>query len=201
MKKLLPLFILILGTQLNAKDIPNIVIFGDSLSAGYGIDIEQSWVSLLQTKLTNNNYNYKVINASISGETTEGGKNRIKNILNNFQPNLIIIELGGNDGLRGFPPNLIKNNLKEIIQASRLKNTSIILLGIRIPPNYGVRYTKAFENVYSDLATELDIPWVEFFMKDVALVKELMQEDQIHPNAEAQPILLGNVWPIIMKTL
>ncbi len=201
MKKLLPLFILILGTQLNAKDIPNIVIFGDSLSAGYGIDIEQSWVSLLQTKLTNNNYNYKVINASISGETTEGGKNRIKNILNNFQPNLIIIELGGNDGLRGFPPNLIKNNLKEIIQASRLKNTSIILLGIRIPPNYGVRYTKAFENVYSDLATELDIPWVEFFMKDVALVKELMQEDQIHPNAEAQPILLENVWPIIMKTL
>ena len=198
---MLPVFLLLLGTNVPATNLPTILIFGDSLSAGYGIDIDQSWVALLQSKLKAQGYEYRVINASISGETTEGGSARINAALKNFNPDLVILELGGNDGLRGFPPPVIKKNLRRIIQAVRSSGASVVLLGIRIPPNYGPRYTQAFESIYRDLATELKIPWIEFFMKDVALDETLMQGDQIHPNVEAQPILLNNAWPIISETL
>ena len=198
---MLPVFLLLLGTNLPATNLPIVLIFGDSLSAGYGIDLDQSWTTLLQSKLKAQGYEYHVINASISGETTEGGRARINAALENFHPAVVILELGGNDGLRGFPPPIIKKNLQEIIQATRSSGASIVLLGIRIPPNYGPRYTQAFENVYRELATELNIPWIEFFMKDVALDETLMQEDRIHPNTKAQPILLNNAWPIISATL
>jgi len=177
------------------------MVFGDSLSAGYGIDVDQSWTSLLQSRLQAEGYEHRVINASISGETTEGGKTRIPSALENFAPDLVILELGGNDGLRGFPPDVMKNNLRNIIETTRASGAAVVLLGIRIPTNYGPRYTDAFEGVYRDLAAELDVPWIEFFMENVALDESLMQDDGIHPNAEAQPILLDNAWPIIEATL
>ena len=198
---MLPVFLLLLSTNLPATNLPIVLIFGDSLSAGYGIDLDQSWTTLLQSKLKAQGYEYHVINASISGETTEGGRARINAALENFHPDVVILELGGNDGLRGFPPPIIKKNLQGIIKATRSSGASVVLLGIRIPPNYGPRYTQAFENVYRELATELNIPWIEFFMKDVALDETLMQEDRIHPNSKAQPILLDNAWPIISETL
>jgi len=156
---------------------------------------------LLQTRLERQGYEHRVINASISGETTEGGAARIERALGNFNPALIILELGGNDGLRGFPANRMKGNLDKIISSSKSSGAAVVLLGIRIPPNYGRRYTAAFENVYRELASEYEVPWIEFFMADVVLNEELMQDDGIHPNAAAQPILLDNVWPVILESL
>lgn len=185
----------------HAASVPTVLVFGDSLSAGYGIDVDQSWTALLQSRLQAQGYEHRVINASISGETTEGGKTRIIAALDNFNPELLILELGGNDGLRGFPPQVMKDNLRTIIETAENGGTSVVLLGIRIPPNYGQRYTQAFEGVYRELAEELDVRWIEFFMEGVALNDELMQDDGIHPNAEAQPVLLDNAWPIIREAL
>ena len=180
---------------------PTVIVFGDSLSAGFGIDVDQSWTALLQSRLEKLGYEHRVVNASISGETTEGGAARIESTLSNFSPDLIILELGGNDGLRGFPPERIKDNLTRITEQSKASGAAVVLLGIRIPTNYGPRYTAAFEAVYRQVAEDLDIKWIEFFMEGVALNDELLQADRIHPNAEAQPILLDNAWPIISATL
>ena len=180
---------------------PTVLIFGDSLSAGYGIDVDQSWATLLQSRLESVGYEHRVVNASISGETTEGGAARIDSALSEFSPELIILELGGNDGLRGFPPQRMKGNLEKIVARAKASGASVVLLGIRIPTNYGTRYTQAFEAVYRDVANDFDIEWIEFFMEGVALNDELLQEDRIHPNAAAQPILLDNAWPIISGTL
>ena len=180
---------------------PTVLIFGDSLSAGYGIDVDQSWVALLQTRLEETGYEHRVVNASISGETTEGGAARIDNAIGRFAPELIILELGGNDGLRGFPPARIKSNLETISRRARDSGARVVLLGIRIPTNYGTRYTSAFEAVYAEVAEDLGIEWMEFFMEGVALNEALLQEDRIHPNAEAQPLLLDNAWPVIRATL
>ena len=177
------------------------LIFGDSLSAGYGIDVDQSWAALLQARLEQQGYEHHVVNASISGETTEGGAARIDAALQTFSPELVILELGGNDGLRGFPPQRMKGNLVHIITRTKASGAAIVLLGIRIPSNYGRRYTKAFEAVYRDIAEEHGIKWIEFFMDGVVTNEELMQPDRIHPTAEAQPILLDNAWSIIIATL
>ena len=185
----------------HAADVPTVLILGDSLSAGYGIDVDQSWAALLQSRLREQGYEHRVVNASISGETTEGGKTRIGATLENFEPDLVILELGGNDGLRGFPPQIMKDNLRIIIETSRASGASVVLLGIRIPTNYGTRYSAAFEGVYRELAVELGVPWIEFFMDGVALNEDLMQDDGIHPNADAQPLLLDNAWPIISEAL
>jgi acyl-CoA thioesterase-1 len=201
MRVFLTLFLIIAATTAQAANSPTVVVFGDSLSAGYGIDVDQSWVALLQTRLSTQGYEHRVINASISGETTEGGKTRIRSALERFGPDLIILELGGNDGLRGFPPEIMKENLRAIIETSKQTSAAVVLLGIRIPTNYGPRYTQAFEGVYRELAAELSVPWIEFFMEGIALNDELMQDDGIHPNAEAQTILLENAWPIIHKAL
>jgi len=180
---------------------PTVLVFGDSLSAGFGIDVDQSWTALLQSRLEKLGYEHRVVNASISGETTEGGAARIETALSTFSPDLIILELGGNDGLRGFPPERMKDNLTKIIERSKASGASVVLLGIRIPTNYGPRYTAAFEAVYRQVANDLDIKWIEFFMEGVAMNEELLQADRIHPNSEAQPILLENAWPIISATL
>ncbi len=184
-----------------SAESPTVLIFGDSLSAGYGIDVDQSWATLLQSRLESVGYEHRVVNASISGETTEGGAARIDSALSEFSPELIILELGGNDGLRGFPPQRMKGNLEKIVARAKASGASVVLLGIRIPTNYGTRYTQAFEAVYRDVANDFDIEWIEFFMEGVALNDELLQEDRIHPNAAAQPILLDNAWPIISATL
>lgn len=187
--------------QAHTVEAPTVLVFGDSLSAGYGIDVDRSWTALLQSRLEAQGYEHRVINASISGETTEGGKTRIGQALRNFAPDVVVLELGGNDGLRGFPPAVMKENLRNIIETSRSAGAEVVLLGIRIPPNYGSRYTEAFERVYKELADELDVPWIAFFMDGVALQDSLMQDDGIHPNEEAQPILLDNAWPVIRAAL
>lgn len=189
------------GPATGAEQPPTLLVFGDSLSAGYGIDVDRSWTSLLQSRLAAQGYEHRVVNASISGETTEGGATRIDAALENFEPEVVVIALGGNDGLRGFPPARMKSNLETMIRASLDSDAEVVLLGIRIPPNYGRRYTQAFEQVYRDLAKELELPWIEFFMEGVALNEALMQDDGIHPNAEAQPVLLDNAWPAISAAL
>jgi len=190
-----------MAANAQAADAPTVLIFGDSLSAGFGIDVDQSWATLLQQRLEEQGYEHRVVNASISGETTEGGAARIDSAIGTFSPDLIILELGGNDGLRGFPPARIRGNLETIARRARDSGASVVLLGIRIPTNYGARYTQAFEAVYAEVADQLGISWIEFFMEGVALNDELLQEDRIHPNVEAQPILLDNAWPIIRDTL
>jgi len=192
---------LFLCVPAHGKGDPTVLIFGDSLSAGYGIDVDQSWANLLQARLRALGYEHRVVNASISGETTEGGAARISKALERFKPALIILELGGNDGLRGFPPQRMRDNLEAIVAASKASGAAVVLLGIRIPLNYGPRYSGAFENAFREVAAEQDIPWIEFFMDGVAQDDSLMQADGIHPNAEAQPILLNNAWPIISASL
>ena len=192
---------MLLTANAGGAETPTVLVFGDSLSAGFGIDVDQSWTTLLQHRLDEQGYEHRVVNASISGETTEGGAARIESALDNFDPALIILQLGGNDGLRGFPPSRMKKNLDKIIRTSKDYGAAVVLLGIRIPMNYGQRYRNAFENVYREIAAELDVPWIEFFMEGVALNDNLMQSDGIHPNAAAQPILLDNVWSIISETL
>jgi acyl-CoA thioesterase-1 len=201
MRNLLTFLMLFAATAAQAATAPTVLVFGDSLSAGYGIDVDQSWPALLQSRLESQGYEHRVINASISGETTEGGVTRIARALENFGPELVILELGGNDGLRGFPPDRMKANLQTIIETTKASGAAVIMLGIRIPTNYGSRYTGAFENVYRELADQLSVLWIEFFMEGIALNEELMQEDGIHPNASAQSILLDNAWPIIRQAL
>ena len=201
MRKLLTLVVLLVSAAAHADDAPTVLVFGDSLSAGFGIEVDQSWATLLQRRLENQGYEHRVVNASISGETTEGGATQIDSAIEAFAPELIILELGGNDGLRGFPPARIKENVRAIARRAQDSGAGVVLLGIRIPTNYGVRYTQAFEAVYAEVAEELDIGWIEFFMEGVALNDELLQEDRIHPNAAAQPILLDNAWPVIRATL
>ena len=201
MRRFFSFGLLLAATALAAAGRPTVLVFGDSLSTGYGIDVDQSWTALLQARLESQGYEHRVVNASITGETTEGGAARIESALARFDPELVVLELGGNDGLRGFPPERIAANLRTVIETARASGADVVLLGIRIPPNYGPRYTQAFENVYRELANELDVPWIEFFMEGVALNEELMQDDGIHPNAEAQAILLDNAWPVIREAL
>ena len=177
------------------------LVVGDSLSAGYGIDVDQSWTALLQTRLQAEGYEHRVVNASIGGDTTESGAARIGLAIANFEPELVVLQLGGNDGLRGIPPERMKGNLESIIREAKDSGASVVLLGIRIPPNYGQRYIEEFERVFREIAEALDVPWIEFFMDGVALNSELMQSDGIHPNAAAQPLLLDNAWPIISEAL
>jgi len=193
--------LLLLCGLAHSADDSTVLIFGDSLSAGFGIDVDQSWVALLQARLDALGYEHRVVNASISGETTEGGVARIEQALKRFQPRLIILELGANDGLRGFPADRLRGNLEKIIVAAKDSGADVVLLGIRIPLNYGPRYTAAFENTFRDVAAQQEVPWIEFFMEGIALNEELMQEDGIHPNIEAQPLLLENAWPIISASL
>jgi acyl-CoA thioesterase-1 len=201
MRRLLTLILFLTAIPVGAEEAPTVLVFGDSLSAGFGIDVDQSWPTLLQSRLQDQGYEHRVVNASISGETTEGGAARIPSTLERFRPSVVILELGGNDGLRGFPPERMRGNLRTIIQTSKDSGAAVVLLGIRIPSNYGSRYTTAFETIFRELADELDVPWIEFFMDGIAMNEELMQEDGIHPNAEAQPILLDNAWPIIREAL
>jgi acyl-CoA thioesterase-1 len=201
MRRIFALCLLLISAPSIGSDSPTVLVFGDSLSAGYGIDVDQSWASLLQTRLQEQGYEHRVVNASISGDTTESGAARIGQAIATFSPELIILELGGNDGLRGIPPDRMRANLQSIIQTSTDSGAEVVLLGIKIPPNYGQRYIEEFEGVFRDVATDLDVPWIEFFMEGVALNEELMQDDGIHPNAAAQPILLNNAWPMIDSAL
>ena len=190
------MLLLVTSAQSFANEAPTVLVLGDSLSAGYGIDVDQTWTALLQQRLKEQGYEHRVVNASIGGDTTESGAARIGQAIETFAPSLIVLELGGNDGLRGIPPATMQENLRTIITTGTDSGASVVMLGITIPPNYGQRYIDAFEDVFRELATELEVPWIEFFLEGVALNDELMQADGIHPNAIAQPMLLDNAWPI-----
>ena len=164
-----------------------LLILGDSISAGYGIDASANWVSLLQNEFDKENLNITLINSSVSGDTSIGGLSRIKTALRNFNPEFVLIELGGNDALRGYPPKNIENNLSEIIKEVKKNGSKPFLMQIRIPPNYGKQYTIAFESVFQDLAMKENIPLIPFMLDEIALDEDLMQVDGIHPNTKAQP--------------
>lgn len=170
-----------------------ILVLGDSLSAGYGFPKDKGWVNLLRQKLNTDKPQYKVINGSISGDTTSQGIGRLPSLLKEYSPEIVVIELGGNDGLRGFPPKAIKKNLATLIDMAKAQDAEVILLGIQILPNYGKRYSDAFYNNYLELAKEKNVTLVPEFLKGVGLNKKLMQKDGVHPNEIAQVILMNNV--------
>lgn len=191
MRRVIVLSILVLfANPLAAKSI---VVLGDSISASYGIDAEQGWVALLQAKVATVSQFYQIFNESISGDTTAGGLARIDEILAKFSPEIVVLELGANDGLRGLSLPTMKNNLAQIIKRSKKTGAQVLLLSMRIPPNYGKRYTEMFYQVYQELAHELDVIFVPFILQEVALAKELMQADGLHPNAKAQRIIADKV--------
>ena len=179
-----------------------IMIVGDSLSAGYGIQPQQGWVHLLQKRLEQQYpKQHKVVNASVSGETTSGALARLPKLLQTHRPDVVVIELGGNDGLRGQPPQIIQKNLANLIQHSQKAKAKVVIFGMKMPPNYGSAYSKAFENNYKVVSQQYKVKLLPFFMEGIAGNKQLMQKDLIHPNAKAQPILLNNAYPYIKGAL
>ena len=178
-----------------AAPASTILVFGDSLSASYGVPVERSWVTLLEKRLDIMDKPYRVINASISGETTDGGLRRLPEVLARTKPALVILELGGNDGLRGFPLKVVQENLSGMVTAALDANAKVLLVGMRLPPNYGKRYTEGFHKLFGQVADQHDTPLVPFMLEEIAVKPELMQEDRIHPRAEAQAQILDNIWP------
>ena len=187
--------------SLSAMAEPVIVVLGDSISAGYGIDVEQAWVTLLQKKLLASKHPHRISNASISGETSAGGLARIDAVLSRDKPKVVLLQLGANVGLRGLSPVQMKANLTAIVHRSQQAGAKVLLLGMKIPPNYGKRYIDLFYNVYPQLAKELAIPLVPFLLEEVALDPNLMQADGLHPNALAQPLLANKVEPYLLPLL
>lgn len=179
-----------------------ILILGDSISAGYGFNVEQGWVAKLQQRL-NQKYpkQHQVVNASVSGETTSGALARLPKLLTTYKPDIVVIELGGNDALRGQPPLSIQNNLNRLVTLSKKSKAEPLLLGMKIPPNYGAAYSNAFEQSYSTVAKTQNISMLPFFLDGVAGNNKLMQKDLVHPTASAQHKLLDNAWPMIEKKL
>jgi acyl-CoA thioesterase I len=184
-----------------AFSAPKILIFGDSLSTGYGIEKSQSWVSLLEAKIKKHNLSAQVINASISGETTIGGANKIQQVLQLHHPDIIIIALGGNDGLRGLNLNEMQANLEKIIKAAKKTGSEVMLIGMKIPPNYGMQYTQQFHATYQNLSQQYQTQLVPFLLEGIGGNPALMQEDGLHPNATAQPKILDNVWVTLSPLL
>jgi acyl-CoA thioesterase-1 len=178
-----------------------ILVVGDSLSAGYYMPLEQAWPSLLEKRLAGNGHSYRVVNASITGDTTQGGLTRLPRLLTLHEPDIVIIELGGNDGLRGIGIDVTRQNLSAMIEASQAAGASVLLTGIMLPPNYGQTYTERFQAIYPDLARQYELPLVPFLLEGVALDPALMLDDGIHPNAIAQPRLLDNVWAVLAPVL
>jgi acyl-CoA thioesterase-1 len=178
-----------------------ILVVGDSLSAGYGIDIIASWPSLLQRRLDNEGYSYRVENASISGDTSRGGRTRLPRLLEYHRPQQVVLELGANDGLRGVPISELERNLRAMIEISIEQGAGVVLLQMRVPPNYGPRYAERFEQLYIDLEQAYDLSLVPFFLHNVVLDGALMQNDGLHPNAAAQPKMLENVWVYLRDQL
>lgn len=187
---------------MTANDLrPTILVVGDSLSAGFGLDLEDTWVVLLQARLDEEGYGYRVVNASISGDTTGNGLRRLSRALDIHQPEIVLIELGGNDGLRGIPIERMQNNLEQMIRQAREQGTKVVLAGMLIPPNYGDDYTAEFAAVYPALAEQYDTPLIPFFLEGVALNANLLQADGLHPNKLAQPILMETVWITLKPAL
>mgnify|MGYP006120131501 CR=1 FL=1 len=183
------------------SDERKLLILGDSISAGYGIEEGSQWTEILQIKYNEQKTELVIINASISGDTTGGGLSRIESLLNKYNPEILLIELGGNDALRGYPVKKIKSNLDKISSLAIEKKVEVLLMQIRIPPNYGSRYVTAFESLYPELANEMDISYMDFMLEKVALESDLMLPDGIHPNEKAQPIIAEFIYDQITSLL
>ncbi len=193
--------LLLAGPARAQDDAPVLLVFGDSLSAGYRMDEEEGWVALLATRLAGEGVNVRVVNASVSGETTDGGLARLPAALDTHKPAIVILELGGNDGLRGLPVANIKQNLMQMVALSQAAGARVILAGIQIPPNYGPRYTGPFTSQYQEIAEDMQLPLIPFLIDGIPQQPELMQADGIHPRAEAQGLVLENVWPVLAPVL
>jgi acyl-CoA thioesterase I len=189
------LFLNISASAHCAEQQLTLLVFGDSLSASYGIEEDKGWVNLLEEKIERLLLPVRVVNGSVSGETSTGGLVRLPAMLENYSPDLVILELGGNDGLRGLPVAILKQNLAQMIDMSRNSGAQVLLTGIQIPPNYGPRYTLPFFRIYAELADEKMLPLVPFLIDGIPQQPELMQSDGIHPTAEAQFMIVDNVWP------
>jgi acyl-CoA thioesterase-1 len=180
---------------------PVVLVVGDSLSAGYGVAVDSTWVALLQKRLAAQGYGYRVVNASISGDTTGGARARLPRALELHKPAVVILELGGNDGLRGLPLRQVRENFEFLIERSQAAGAKVVLVGMRMPPNYGAAYADGFHALYGELAKRYGTPLLGFFLEGVALDEKLMQADGIHPTAAAQPRLLDNLWPVLSQVL
>jgi len=191
--------LLVFSTQSAAAK--TLLVLGDSLSAAYNMQPQQGWVALMAERIALQHPAVKVVNASISGETTSGGLTRLPELLDRHQPDYIVLELAANDGLRGMPLQIIKKNLKQLIGLSKQVPAQVLILGVRLPTNYGPRYTEQFFRLFAELAQQQSISIVPFFMQGIALQSALMQADGLHPNARAQPFILENVWPAVNEML
>jgi len=201
-KRLFVLVVLWLAAVSANAATPVILVFGDSISAGYGLPrVEQGWAALLQAKLKQEGYGDEVVNASVSGETTAGGLARLPRALNLHHPAVVLLELGGNDGLRALPVAQMRENLARMAELAATAGAKVLLLGMRIPPNYGPEYTAEFSRVYADLARDQKLPVVSFLLNGIAQKPDLMQADGIHPNQAGQPKLLDAVWPALKPLL
>jgi acyl-CoA thioesterase-1 len=199
---MLKIFLVVMMTLLPwTVSAKTIVVLGDSISAGFGIEVQQGWVALLQKRLAAQHSPYVISNESISGDTSAGGLARIDDALRRHKPQIVLIELGANDGLRGLSPEAMKANLTEMVKRTEKTGAKVLLLAMKIPPNYGKRYIEMFYNIYPQLAAELKVPYVPFILEDVALKTELMQADGLHPNALAQPIVAERIWGYLSPIL
>ncbi|HMK84376.1 MAG TPA: arylesterase [Steroidobacteraceae bacterium] len=202
MKRLFVLLLLWSASVSANVETPVILVFGDSISAGYGLPrVEQGWVAMLQARLKAQGYGYGVVNASVSGETTAGGLARLPRALALHHPRIVILELGGNDGLRALPIREMRANLSQMIDLSVESGAKVLLLGMRMPPNYGPEYGAHFAQAYAEIVRDKGPAFVPFLLKDIALSPDLMQSDGIHPNEAGQPRLLDNVWPALAPLL
>lgn len=178
-----------------------ILVFGDSLSAAYGMDESDGWVTLLENRINEQGLPYRVVNTSVSGETTSGGLARLPDVLSHHEPDYVILELGGNDGLRGLPVDRIRDNLEQMISLIRDSGARVLLAGIRLPPNYGPRYTQPFFEQFGEIAEARNVTLLPSLLEGIASRSSLMQDDGIHPTAEAQPLIVDNVWPVLLRLL
>ena len=190
--KKLFIFVLIFSNSIIADD-KKLLILGDSISAGFGIKESQNWTTLMKSSFSKEGKSLKIINSSISGDTTSGGLSRISRDLNTYKPDFVLVELGGNDALRGYPISRIKQNLLKIVSIISNNQSIPIIMQIKIPPNYGKKYIEAFENIYSEVASETDAKLISFMLENVALREDLMQPDGIHPNKKAQPFIAEQI--------
>lgn len=184
-----------------APRAPTLLVLGDSISAGYGLTSGEGWVALLQARLKTQGYGYRVVNASVSGETTTGGLARLPRALAVHRPAIVVIELGGNDGLRGLPLETSRANLEKMVRLSKDAGAQVLLLGMKIPPNYGPRYARGFEQMFREIATRQRLAFEPFFLERIALEPGMLQADGLHPTAKAQPVMLETLWPVLRPLL